>query len=292
MPNYDVSNQTLKPSGLLRFIQGAIIGCCAVLPGISGGVLSVTFGVYRIIVSFIAHPILRFRSCLPDLFPLAIGWCVGFFGIAKLVDIFMASYTTLLVCLFIGLIIGNFPALIRDAAKEKGKADKKAWISLAISFVVMLLFFVVFDTLNAKEGITPNTFWYFVCGIMWGVSCIMPGMSFTSVMIFIGIYYDQIAGLANFDLAVIVPIGVGAALSALSLAKAVNRLLDRHYTVTFFGIIGIVAASTVVIIPRSYQSAADFFLSLIVALAGFAISFSIDRIMGKKAGEPGKEENS
>ena len=41
---------------LLHFLQGALIGLGAVLPGISGGVLSVVFGVYQPIMELLSHP--------------------------------------------------------------------------------------------------------------------------------------------------------------------------------------------------------------------------------------------
>ena len=39
-----------------KVLQGALIGLGAVLPGISGGVLSVVFGVYRPIMELLSDP--------------------------------------------------------------------------------------------------------------------------------------------------------------------------------------------------------------------------------------------
>ena len=43
----------------LKLIQGIVIGIGAVLPGISGGVLSVVFGVYQPIMEFLADPVYK-----------------------------------------------------------------------------------------------------------------------------------------------------------------------------------------------------------------------------------------
>ena len=40
---------------LLRFLQGALIGTGAILPGISGGVLCVAFGIYEPMMAFLSH---------------------------------------------------------------------------------------------------------------------------------------------------------------------------------------------------------------------------------------------
>ena len=41
---------------VLHLLQGAMIGIGAVLPGISGGVLSVVFGIYEPIMAFLSNP--------------------------------------------------------------------------------------------------------------------------------------------------------------------------------------------------------------------------------------------
>ena len=41
---------------VLHLLQGTMIGIGAVLPGISGGVLSVVFGIYEPIMAFLSNP--------------------------------------------------------------------------------------------------------------------------------------------------------------------------------------------------------------------------------------------
>ena len=55
-----------------KVLQGALIGLGAVLPGISGGVLSVVFGVYRPIMELLSDPVHKWRTHLPELFPYMI----------------------------------------------------------------------------------------------------------------------------------------------------------------------------------------------------------------------------
>lgn len=67
-----------------KVLQGALIGLGAVLPGISGGVLSVVFGVYRPIMELLSDPVHKWRTHLPELFPYMIGSAAGFLGVANL----------------------------------------------------------------------------------------------------------------------------------------------------------------------------------------------------------------
>ena len=50
-----------------KVLQGALIGLGAVLPGISGGVLSVVFGVYRPIMELLSDPVHKWRTHLPEM---------------------------------------------------------------------------------------------------------------------------------------------------------------------------------------------------------------------------------
>ena len=49
-------NQNKPKTFLLRLLQGGLIGLGAVLPGISGGVLCVIFGIYKPIMELLSDP--------------------------------------------------------------------------------------------------------------------------------------------------------------------------------------------------------------------------------------------
>jgi putative membrane protein len=53
-----VESQTRIPLGtcLLLVLSGILIGGGAILPGISGGVLCVIFGIYRPMMELLSHP--------------------------------------------------------------------------------------------------------------------------------------------------------------------------------------------------------------------------------------------
>ena len=63
---------------LLRLVQGFIIGAGGILPGISGGVLSVIFGIYRPVMEVLAHPLDGLRRHLSLLLPVGAGAILGF----------------------------------------------------------------------------------------------------------------------------------------------------------------------------------------------------------------------
>ena len=98
---------------IIKVFQGALIGLGAVLPGISGGVLCVVFGIYKTIMEFLADPFRKFKSHVPKLIPVGIGGVIGFLGIANVLSFFLEKYPEPSVCLFVGLIGGMLPSLFR-----------------------------------------------------------------------------------------------------------------------------------------------------------------------------------
>ena len=148
-----------KKSGIgeiiMRLIHGAFIGLGAVLPGISGGVLCVVFGVYRPIMELLSHPFKAIKKHAKLLIPVVIGIGVGFLAISKLLGFLLNKYPDPSVCLFVGLIAGMLPSLFREAG-QKGRS-KGSLISLAICFVVVLALLLGLDAVNVK--IEPNFGW-------------------------------------------------------------------------------------------------------------------------------------
>ena len=74
---------------VLHLLQGAMIGIGAVLPGISGGVLSVVFGIYEPIMAFLSNP----REALSQygrlLLPVLLGAAGGFLLSARAIGFFL-----------------------------------------------------------------------------------------------------------------------------------------------------------------------------------------------------------
>lgn len=258
-----------------RVVKGAIIATGAVLPGISGGVLSVILGIYKPMMEFLSNPFKQLRKYFPFFLPIIIGFFFGFIVESKLLGWLFERYPSQLLWLFIALILGTFPSLYKEASKE-GRT-KFSWIAFAISFVIMLAFLLTMTNAIDVE-VTPSTFWYVICGLFWGIGMIVPGLSPSNFLIYLGLYEPMLKGIGSLDLTVILPIGVGFIISLILLAKIMNYLLDNAYNITFHIILGVVLASTIAIMPfktMSYDSG-----SIISYIICFAVGLFVAFLMG------------
>ena len=238
-------NNTSAMQFVVKVFQGALIGLGAVLPGISGGVLCVIFGIYKTIMELLADPFRKLKTHVPKLLPVIIGGAIGFLCIANVLSFLLEKYPAPSVCLFIGLIGGMLPSLFREAG-EQGR-NKSSWISMIIAMIVVFALLTSLQVLSVE--ITPNFLWYVFCGACLALSVIAPGMSFSTLLMPLGLYEPFVAGIGHLDFGVLIPGGIGGLATVILFAKAVDTLFDRHYSVAFHAIIGIVIAATVMIIP-------------------------------------------
>ena len=259
---------------LLRVLHGALIGAGAILPGISGGVLCVMFGISRPMTALLAHPFRSFRIYYRLFIPVILGWAVGFFALAGAVNLLMEASDAVAVSLFIGLIAGMVPSLYRDAGKYGH--GRTGWLSTAVAFALLFALLLYLQE-GVEMDIEGNLGWFLFCGAVWGLSLVAPGLSSSSILIFLGLYQEMTEGIARFDLGVIVPVAVGILGTALLTARFVNGLFERHHTVAYHAILGVVAASTLMIVPLEFDGVLELLLSLACAALGFLAAWGMDR---------------
>lgn len=268
-----------KQNCILRWMRnllcGILIGAGAILPGVSGGVLAVIFGLYNPFMEVLTEP----RRALPKYWmtfvPVVIGCGIGFIVFAKGLSTFFAVSPTVAVWLFVGLILGTAPALFREAgAHGRGKS---AWGSLLLCGGVMFAGLYYISHVAAIQ-VTPNLGWYSFCGVLLGLGIIIPGMTSSSVLMALGLYRPVLDGLANLDVMVISACLPGVVLAILLPARFVRWGFRAHYTVAYHGILGIVLASTLVIVPKSYGGVGEILLSALCAAAGFVLALLMEHL--------------
>lgn len=260
---------------LFRILQGALIGLGAVLPGISGGVLCVIFGIYKPIMELLSHPFKNFKTHVPKLIPVIIGIGVGFLGIAKILGFFLEKYPAPSICLFVGLIFGMLPSLWNEAG-EKGR-NKNSYISLTTAMIIVFTLLISLQFFSIS--IIPNVGWYIFCGFCLALSVIAPGMSFSTLLMPLGLYTPFLNGIGNFDFSVLIPSGMGAFVTVILFAKAVNLLFERHYSIAFHAIVGIVISATIMILPYNsfVESISHCLINISFLVIGIICAFLLDK---------------
>lgn len=229
----------------LRLIKGAIVGIGAILPGLSGGVMAVIFGIYDPLIRFLADIRKDFVKNFRFFLPIGIGGVLGFVLFSTAVAAAFGKYEAQFVCLFIGFVLGTLPSLWKTAG-ERGRSAVH-WVILivtAAALFVLLMF--------GKRGFTeikPNTIVWFFSGLVFALGFIVPGMSPSNFLIYLGLYDKMAVAIKDLDFAMLIPFGLGAVACILLFSRLMAYLLDHFHAGTHHFILGTVIGSSIVIFP-------------------------------------------
>ncbi len=263
---------------LLRIIQGAIVGVGAILPGVSGGVLCVSFGVYEPLMELLTEPKKSIKKHYKLFIPFIIGWGLGFVLLARVMDVFFEIAPDVAIMLFFGLVCGTLPELFKKS-EEAGK--NTSWTPFIISMAVSYVLFHVLDASDAID-VSANFASFIFCGFMWGVSLIVPGLSSSTVLIYLGLFDDLSGGISSFDLNVIIPFIIGIVVTALMFARLVNMMFKKHYAIISRIILGFVVSSSLKTLPDHFGSVWTMIISVICFGLGFAVAIFMDKTERKR----------
>ncbi len=272
---------------LKRIFCGIIVGIANIIPGVSGGTMMVTFGIYDRLIESLTTLFKNLRKNILFLIPLVIGMGIGIVGFTYIIEFLLDKYTLPTCMAFIGLILGGLP-MLWGKLNEK-RLEKKAPLFSPVNILCFLIFMAIVVVLpllkgndNALAKIQPSVLTaiiLFFVGVLASATMIIPGVSGSMVLMIIGYYYGILNGIKLFfdalkavdinailsQCAVLVPFGIGVIVGIFGVAKLINYLFNRHGVSTYCGIFGLILASPFAII---YQSGAYKSISIISFVIG------------------------
>lgn len=285
--------QKISKNKILQIIiwifEGILVGIGAILPGVSGGTLCVAFGMYRPILELLNDIKGGIKKHFLMFLSFFIGVFIGFVGLSGAVDKLMQLNASLITFIFVGFIVGTIPELFSEAG-ERGR-NKYSYISIAAALAVMLPILLLLNS-NYSFTIEPSIFSFALCGVFWGLSFIVPGLSSSSLILLIGLYQPMNEGISHLRPAVILPLGVAMLVTVLLLGKVMNILLNKAYSVVTHAVIGFVISTVVMLIINTpIGCGIDIFFNILGALLGCVASYFFTVLCGiiKKKYEPTEE---
>ena len=121
---------------ILLIVKGMIIGLANVIPGVSGGTLMITLGIYEQVIDIISHFFSNFKKNLKFIIPLGIGVVLSLLVFSKIIGISLEKYPFATTLFFLGLIVGGLPILVNNLNKNK---DSKKVSNYIIAFLLFYL---------------------------------------------------------------------------------------------------------------------------------------------------------
>jgi len=275
-------------NSLILFIKGFILGVANIIPGVSGGTLAVSLGLYEKILDVIGTFFKNFKKNMGLLIPIAIGIVVALITTSKVVSYALTNFKAQTIFLFVGLIYGGTSLLMR---KTRGKENVTNIIIFAITFLVVIgLNFIKADSLTisfTNMGVVDYLLLILI-GFIASSSMVIPGISGSFVLMIFG-YYEKIintvSNLTNFsefgsNLLILVPFGIGVLIGVVFMAKLITTLIKKHEVKTYFAIMGFVLSSIVVLILQIDKFTFNFgniFTCILAFLWGYLLARAIEK---------------
>lgn len=267
---------------IIRLLKGILVGIGFITPGLSGGVLAVVFGIYEPLMRFLANLKRQFIKNVLFFIPVGIGGVIGMVAFSAVVDFAFENYAAQFTWLFIGFIAGTFPSLF----KTSGEQGRKSWHwALLILTAVGTLFLMRWMESIRSVQLTPSFLSWLLSGALIGLGVVVPGMSPSNFLIYVGLYQPMAAGIRHLDLGVVVPLALGLILCVLLLAKLIAWLFRRFYAGMYHFILGVVVGSTLAIIPAGVQGWTIAVCALLFVVGGL-VSFGLAKLDEKYVREP------
>lgn len=260
-----------------NFLKGIIVGIGGIAPGLSGSVLLVIFGLYQKTIDAIGTLFKNFKKNILFLVPLFLGFGVGILLFSKVIDFFLSNFEMQTRFTFLGLVIGTIPLFYNEVKKE-GFSNKYYAIIIISAILGIYLFTVNKGSFPQIEN--PNLLQSILLGVAVAASSIIPGVDSAVILSTLGLYELYVTSLANFNLGILIPAGIGLVFGALIISFIISKLIKNYYTITFSIIFGLFIS----IIPNVLNENcilmlnAKSFISILLMIIGFGVSYYLGDI--------------
>ncbi len=294
---------------LVDLIKGVFVGIANVIPGVSGGTMAVSFGIYDKLLNAISSLLKSFKKSFFTLLPIILGMAIGVVGFTYIIPWLLANFPFATSCAFTGLIIGGIPAILRSLKDGWQSEEKKSLLVNILVFLILLAIAMAMVFLNgdSESGIALTAsagmiVKIFFMGVIASATMVIPGVSGSLVLMILGYYFGVINSVKQFvealrtlnlqgmlnQLYILIPFAIGCVLGIFFISKLISYLLRHFASATFSGILALVASSPISIfykVNQEYSMKGTSATSIIVGVALLVACVALTLFM-EKLGAP------
>ncbi len=212
-------------------IAGFWMGVAELIPGISGSTIAVIFKIYPNLMTILSQ--LRLKNAtlkfsvisqkfqFPVLLPLVLSMLIAIFLCSNLISFLMNSYEQLFL-FSLGLLMMFLSIYVADFFR----ATLKKVTLLAFVFFGILIGYLLQELDIDPSEVTP--LYLFISGLIAFSFFLIPGISGSALLVILGVYGPIIQAIADFNLLLLFPFGLGCLISLLIFPKLVLSLYTKH----------------------------------------------------------------
>ncbi len=259
---------------IMNIIRGILIGIANVIPGVSGGTMAVSLGIYDKIISSVTGIIRHFKESMWFLLQIFIGVGIGIIGFAYAIEFLFGKYPFPTAMAFIGLIIGGIPMMLDALQLDLRRKHKKIGAGHVSAFLLLFALAVALPLIGTGTEADLSTIQVktivilFFIGMITSATMVVPGVSGSMVLLILGYYNSIISEITGFldalkemnltgvghGFAVLMPFGIGVIVGIVVIAKLIEWLFAHYRAITYSAILGLILASPFAIFINQYKT--------------------------------------
>ena len=277
----------IKDKIILGF-KGFLIGLANIIPGVSGGTMAVSFGIYEEIIEIASNIFKNFKKNMAFILPIGIGAVIAIALLSNVITICLDKYQVATPLLFVGLILGGLPAIVKNIGKKITKPTNLIVFSITILF--MLFIYLGIKDAEDVDFTNVDAIGYiilFIVGAIAAITMVVPGISGSFVLMLIGYYkpiVKTVSDLTHFNniihnLCILIPFGFGVLFGIVSVSKLIKYCLKKYPEQTYSSIVAFVLSSVVLIIyPLLNVSASitELIVGIVLLLMGSILTYKME----------------
>ncbi len=267
---------------IMLLCKGLIIGIAKIIPGVSGAIIAMSFGVYERLVSIMSKPTKIRLNDLKFLFFLLVGAAIGVGVISKGVKWCLNEMYFSTMLLFSGLIIGGLSDVIDGIKKDGFRVTNILVFIICFSLVYYLV------NLNSLSISLNNNFLFFFIGIIESLTTVIPGISGTAIFMALG-WYEQLLDIFdkmtsfNFDITILIFL-LGFIISTVMVSKFITWLFNSFKAIAYTGVLAFMISSLLIMGEKAFSysfSIFDFILGIFLFIVGIIGTKKINYLFSK-----------
>lgn len=274
-------------------LKGVVIGLANIIPGVSGGTMMVSMGIYDKLIHCITHLFKELKKNILYLLPIVVGMGIGIVGGAVVLSGMYEIIPFQTSLLFVGLVVGSLPIIWKNV---KGKTIRPGHMIACIFFLAVVLVFALLG--EPEESTTELVFSYanmaklLIVGIVAAATMIIPGVSGSMVLTLMGCHKPIMDAIKAFfksllawdmdgilqGIGVLAPFGIGVIIGIFAIAKLVEIIFVKYPLYAYWSIIGLILASPVAIINAivcPVIGLLEISTGIVALVAGFVIAMKL-----------------
>ncbi|WP_026703009.1 DUF368 domain-containing protein [Salibacterium aidingense] len=263
-----------------NILRGMAMGASDIIPGVSGGTIALVLGIYHRLIAAVNNFFSRrWKEQLGFFIPLGIGIGLAVFSLSSMLEWLLASYPQPTFFLFLGLILGTIPFLLREADYKRTFTGKHYVVLAAAAVLVILSGMFRGDEGAVMQSLSFSDYLLlFFSGWLASTAMILPGVSGSFILLILGVYSTVIHAVSSLYLPVLLILAAGIVLGIAIMSKFLHYLLRYHPTGTYAVMTGLLIGSLFVVFPGLGAGFAQLLLSIVTFLTGLLLAFILGKI--------------